>query len=107
MSWLRTLVPLALAIAASAAGASTWAEDAGLERNGLTSRHAWKPDFARFRVAGLSMRPGLALGLRGNVKTQLGLAVVPALSVDLGQGGSMSLLHAGSRGAMLLFQIRR
>jgi len=53
------------------------------------------------------MRPGLALGLRGNVKTQLGLAVVPALSVDLGQGGSMSLLHAGSRGAMLLFQIRR
>jgi hypothetical protein len=80
--------------------------DTEWQRYGAVSRHLWVPRFARLDIAGIQLRPGLALGLRGSVQANLGRRFAPALTVDLGQQRSVALLHAGDRGTMIVFQFR-
>lgn len=97
---LGTLATALPAMAAPADGDAEW------QRNGAVSRHLWVPGFARLDIAGMQFRPGLALGLRGSVQANLGRRFTPAIMVDLGQHRSVALLHAGDRGAMIVFQVR-
>lgn len=100
---MRFILTLLLAVAMPALAAPPDA-DVEWQRNGAVSRHLWVPGFARLDIAGVQLRPGLAVGLRGSVRDQLGRRFAPAFTIDLGQQRSIALLHAGGRGAMLVFQ---
>lgn len=102
---MRSILTLLLAVAMPALSAPLEA-DTEWQRNGAVSRHLWVPGFARLDIAGVQLRPGLALGLRGSVRDNLGRRFAPAFTVDLGQHRSVALLHAGDRGAMIVFQFR-
>src|SRR5262245_32332576 len=98
-----SLVLLGAAAAGSAAAAPLFGGDE-LERNGAISRHLWTPDLARHEIAGLRVSTGLALGLRGAIRDNLGRNVTPAIAIELRSGSTVALLPAGERGAMLVFQ---
>lgn len=107
---MRSVLTLLLVVGALAATAPALAapldDNTEWQRNGGVSRHLWVPKFARMDIAGLQLRPGFALGLRGSVQANLGRRLTPAFTVELGQQRSIALLHAGDRGAMIVFQIR-
>lgn len=75
-----------------------------LQRNGAVSRHLWKPDFATVEAGGLRVSAGVALGLRGALKSQLGRRATPMLTMELSPRSSLSLLPGDSGGAMLVLQ---
>lgn len=102
---MRSILTLLLAFAMPAL-ATPLETDTEWQRNGAVSRHLWVPGFARLDIAGVQLRPGLALGLRGSVRANLGSRFAPAFTVDLGQHRRVALLHAGGRGAMIVFQFR-
>ena len=107
---MRSILTLLLAVGALATAVPALAappeSDTDWQRNGAVSRHLWVPAFARLDIAGVQLRPGLALGLRGSVQANLGRRFTPAFTVDLGRQRSVALLHAGDRGAMVVFQVR-
>lgn len=92
-----------LLCAGAAAQAQPWFERDDLQRNGAVSRHLWKPDMASAQWGGMRVSAGVALGLRGPLRANLGRRYTPALSVELGQRSSLSLLP-GNDGAMLVWQ---
>ena len=90
-----------------AAGQAAWAEpssDDEFRRNGAVSSHLWAPQAARTEVAGMPVSLGLALGLRGPLRDQLGVRVAPAVQFELDRRSSMALLASGRGGAMLVWQ---
>lgn len=76
----------------------------GLKRNGQVSRHVWAPRFAAMRIGGVEISPGIALGLREQVRSQLGVPAAPALSAHLTRHTTLSLLAGGNGGMMLVLQ---
>lgn len=97
------LLPALLLLAGATAHAEPWFERDDLHRNGAVSRHLWQPDAASVEVAGLRVSAGLAIGLRGATRDNLGRRYTPALTVETGQRSSLSLLP-GNDGAMLVWQ---
>lgn len=93
-----------LALPALPAGAAPLFGGDDLQRNGAVSRHLWKPDFATVEAGGLRVSAGVALGLRGALKSQLGRRATPMLTLELNQRSSLSLLPGDSGGAMLVLQ---
>lgn len=96
-----------LTIALLGAGTAAWAEpgsDDEFRRNGAVSRHLWAPQAARTEVAGMPVSLGLALGLRGHVRSQLGSRIAPAVHFELDRRSNLSLLASGKGGAMLVWQ---
>ena len=75
-----------------------------LRSNGALSRHAWTPAFAQADIAGWPVSAGLVLGLQGSIRTQLDRTVAPGLRVDLQGRSNLTLLAAGRRGTMLVWQ---
>ena len=98
------LIACLMAQAARPAQAAPLLGGDDLQRNGAVSRHLWTPDFTRAEFAGLRLSAGLALGLREPLRGPLGRRVTPALSLDLGQRSSLSVLPGNGRGAMLVLQ---
>ena len=91
---------------AAAAQAEPFGENGGsLRRHGAVSRLLWIPDGASARVDGAYLSAGLALGTRGTIRSALG-PVVPALVFETGHRTSLTLMAAGNRGAMLVWQRR-
>jgi hypothetical protein len=93
---------LALLALPAAAQPACGAEE--LRRHGAVAHRTWTPQFACGEVAGLRISAGLALGLRGSLRTQLDSKVVPAVMLQLDQRSNLSLLAADKRGAMLVWQ---
>jgi len=92
------------------AGQAAFAEpsyDDEFRRNGAVSRHLWAPQAARTEVAGMPVSLGLALGLRGPLRDQLGVSVAPALQFELDRHSNIALLASGRGGAMLVWQRNR
>lgn len=91
-----------------AAAGSGWCGDASSDdefrRNGAVSRHLWAPQAARTEIAGQPVAFGVALGLRGPLRDQLGVRVAPAVHFALDRRSSMALLASGKGGAMLVWQ---
>ena len=77
-----------------------------LQRNGAVSRHLWAPADAIIDIAGHPVSAGIAIGLRGGLRSNLGVAVAPALSMRIGERSSMSLLAGGNGAVMLVLQTR-
>lgn len=102
-----TRVCLLVIILLGTAGKVAWAapsSDDEFRRNGAVSHRLWAPHAARTEVAGAPVSLGLALGLRGQLRTQLGARVAPALLFELDRRSSMALLASGRGGAMLVWQ---
>jgi len=78
--------------------------DDEFRRNGAVSRHLWAPQATRGELAGMPVSLGLALGLRGPLRDQLGARVAPAVQFELDRHSSMALLASGRGGAMLVWQ---
>jgi hypothetical protein len=95
---------LALMGAAGPALCSDASSDDEFRRNGVVSRHLWAPQAARTEVAGVPVSLGVALGLRGHLRTQLGTRIAPAVHFELDRRSSMALLASGKGGAMLVWQ---
>lgn len=97
---------LTLALAGASAGG--WCGEASADdefrRNGAVSRHLWAPQATRTEVGGMPVSLGVALGLRGPLRDQLGVRVAPAVHLSLDRRSSMSLLASGKGGAMLVWQ---
>ncbi len=103
---LRTLAAACLAaVAAGACAAPEGGTDEApvLQRNGAVSRHFWSPGFASGEWGGSRFSAGLAVGLRGPVRDNLGRGVAPALSWQLEGRARLSLLARGDRGVMLVW----
>jgi hypothetical protein len=88
------------------AGDAALSTNPGLQRNGALSRHVWQPEFAQTDIGGMRLSAGMAIGLRGAVRTNLDRSVSPALVLGTGRGESLSLLPARD-GAMLVWQSAR
>lgn len=73
-----------------------------LQRNGEVSRHLYVPSVADALLDN-RMAAGIALGLKGPLRQQLGPAA-PAVSFDLTPNAKVSVLATPGRGAMLLLQ---
>ena len=100
------LLVAALTLSTAAAQAEPLGESGGsLRRHGAVSRLLWIPEGASTRVDGMYLSAGLALGTRGTVRSTLG-PVAPALVFETGHRTSLTLMVAGSRGAMLVWQRR-
>ncbi len=97
------LIGLLLAVAGSASADEPWFSGNDVSANGEVSRRIWKPEFARAEAGGLRYSVGLAIGLRGAVRHQLGRRATPALTMELREGTSVSLLPAGDGQAMLVW----
>lgn len=97
---------LTLALLGAAAPALCGESDDEFRRNGQVSRHLWAPQAARTEVGGVPVSLGVALGLRGHLKDQLGARVAPAVHFELDRSSSMALLASGKGGAMLVWQRR-
>ena len=97
------LIGLLLAAAGSASADEPWFNGDDVHGNGEVSRRIWKPEFARAEAGGVHLSVGLAIGLRGAVRHQLGRRATPALTMELRQGTSVSLLPAGDGQAMLVW----
>lgn len=97
-----------LTLALGAASAVGWCGEASpddeFRRNGAVSRHLWAPQATRTELAGMPVSLGVALGLRGPLRDQLGVRVAPAVHLALDKRSSMSLLASGKGGAMLVWQ---
>lgn len=83
---------------------SALSSTAELQRNGALSRHLWAPSCCRSSLGGLPLSVGLAIGLRGGVRANLGQSVAPALSLQLGARSHLSLLAGDKGGGMLVLQ---
>ena len=92
-----------LVLASLPAAAEPWFERDDLRRNGAVSRHLWKPEMASAEWGGHRVSAGVAIGLRGAVRENLGRRVTPALTLELDRRSSLSLLP-GNDGAMLVWQ---
>jgi hypothetical protein len=98
------LLTLALMAAAGPALCGEPASDDEFRRNGAVSRHLWAPQATRTELAGVPVSLGVALGLRGHLRDQLGVRVAPAVHFELDRRSSMALLASGKGGAMLVWQ---
>lgn len=98
-----SLITLLAAAAVPACAAPLFGGD-DLQRNGVVSRHLWKPDFAAVEAGGLRFSAGVALGIRGALQTQLGRRATPMLTMELNPRSSVSLLPGDGGGAMLVLQ---
>jgi hypothetical protein len=105
MRCAHALTAALLAVAAPASAAPLFGGD-DLQRNGALSRHVWTPGLASGEIADVRVSAGIALGLRGGVRDNLGRSVAAAFTLHLPRGSSVSLLPAGDRGAMLVLQTR-
>lgn len=104
-SFATVLATLALqALAATPARAEPLFGADELQRNGVVSRHLWTPDFATAEAGGMRFSAGVALGLRGSLQANLGRRATPMLTMQIDRRSSLSLLPAGSSGAMLVLQ---
>jgi len=92
-----------LLLGAAAAQAEPWLDSDDLQRNGAVSRRLWTPESTSVKWGGVRLSAGVALGLRGTLKEQLGRRHTPALTMELGARSSVSLLP-GNDGAMLVWQ---
>jgi hypothetical protein len=97
------LVMTLLGAAGQAARAEPSSDDE-FRRNGAVSRHLWAPQAARTEMAGTPVSLGLALGLRGPLRDQLGVRMAPAVQFELDRRSSVALLASGRGGAMLVWQ---
>ncbi len=81
-------------------------EDASdeLRRNGAVSRHLWVPEAATADVAGLRVSAGVALGLRGPLRTQLGARLAPSVQFAIDRRSSVAILASGRGGAAIVWQ---
>jgi hypothetical protein len=95
---------LALMSAAGPALCGEPSSDDEFRRNGAVSRHLWAPQATRTELAGVPVSLGVALGLRGQLRDQLGVRVAPAVHFELDRRSSMALLASGKGGAMLVWQ---
>ncbi len=96
---------LILALGAASAGwCSEASPDDEFRRNGAVSRHLWAPQATRTELGGMPVSQGVALGLRGPLRDQLGVRVAPAVHLSLDRRSSLSLLASGKGGAMLVWQ---
>ena len=77
-----------------------------LQRNGAVSRHLWAPGDAILELAGHPLSAGVAIGLRDGLRSNLGVAVAPALNLRLGERSTLSLLAGGNGAVMLVLQAR-
>jgi hypothetical protein len=93
-------VPLALSCAAAWANNSTGGE---LRRNGGVSHRLYVMSSTE-PVGGTAVSAGMAIGLRGVVRRQLGLPVAPALTMGLGSNSSVSVLAGPNKAAMVVLQ---
>lgn len=108
---MRTRIARALCaacLAAAAAGATAAPEGGAgeapvLQRNGAVSRHFWSPAFASGEWGGSRFSAGLAVGLRGPVRDNLGGGIAPALTWQLEGRARLSVLARGERGVMLVW----
>lgn len=103
----RCLVSVSVCAACSAHAAPERPFGIGdLQRNGAVSRHLWAPGDAVVDIAGYPVSAGLAIGLRDGIRSSLGVAVAPALSLRLGERSSLSLLAGGNGAVLLVLQTR-
>jgi hypothetical protein len=104
---MRILLAIALLglLGARPAGAAPLLGDDDLRRNGAVSRHLWSPDAASVDVAGIRVSAGLAVGLRGPLRSQLGTPLAPAIHFALDSRSGICILSSGRRGAAILWQV--
>lgn len=95
---------LLLLLVAGTAAAAPLLDTEELRRNGAVSRHLWTPDATSTEVAGMRLAVGLALGLRGPLRNQLGTRLAPSLSLQLDRHSSVSVLASGRGGAAIVWQ---
>ena len=104
MSHLILLALLSLVLLGHAAVAAPQGESE-FRRNGAVSRHLWAPEAASTELAGMRVSAGLALGLRGPLRSQLGTRLAPTISFELDRRSSVSLLASGrGGGAAIVWQ---
>jgi hypothetical protein len=104
-AWAATAAAALLLAAAGAAEADPRRDDRSLRRHGSVARLLWVPEGASLRLEGQYVSAGIVLGTRGPIRSALG-PVAPALVFDLGHRSNLTLLSAGGRGAMLVWQHR-
>ncbi|MCW5635789.1 MAG: hypothetical protein KIT17_20805 [Rubrivivax sp.] len=75
-------------------------------RHGSVSSRFWAPGAARMELAGGSLSAGLAVGVRGPLRSTLGTRVAPAIVMETSHRSNLTLLATGSGGAMLVWQLR-
>jgi hypothetical protein len=73
-----------------------------LQRNGAVSHRLYVPSAAN-DMLDQRATAGIALGLRGPLRQQLGPAA-PMVSIDLARSAQLSVLAAPGKGAMLVLQ---
>lgn len=100
------LAGLLLAASPSPASADSQSEPSTLRRHGSVSRFIWAPRAASAQIGGQSLQAGMAIGVRGPLRTALGAAAAPALVLETGRRSNLTLLAAGNGSAMLVWQHR-
>jgi len=73
-----------------------------LRHNGELSRRLFVPS-ATASVGSERVSAGLALGLKGPVRQQMG-RVAPAVTIDMSPSSKLSILGAPGKGAMVILQ---
>lgn len=76
-----------------------------LTRHGSVARILWAPEGASMRLDGRYLSAGVVLGTRGSIRSRLG-PVAPALVLEIDHRSNVTLLSAGGRGTMLVWQHR-
>ncbi len=104
MKALFTFVLLAL-LCSRPVSAAVWLDDDEWRRNGAVSRHLWTPDAASADMAGMRVSAGLALGLRGPLRGQLGTRLAPSIHFALDRRSSVCILSSGRRGTAIVWQV--
>jgi len=77
-----------------------------LRRNGAISRHFWAPEATTADVAGARVSAGVALGLRGPLRNQLGARLAPSIQFAFDRRSSLSVLASGRGGAAIVWQLQ-
>ncbi|MED5617723.1 hypothetical protein [Ideonella sp. BN130291] len=90
-------------VVCSAAASAEPVAGGDFRRNGGVSHRLYVPS-ATDGIAGPSVSAGLALGLRGVVRQQLGRRLAPTLTMGVNDSTSVSLLAAPGKGAMVVLQ---
>jgi hypothetical protein len=90
---------VSLSVACAAASAEPVA-GGDFRRNGGVSHRLYVPS----ATDGKSVAAGVALGLRGVVRQQLGQRLAPTVTMGLNRSTSVSVLAAPGKGAMVVLQ---
>lgn len=107
MSCLLVPFVVAIVLAGSCRAAQAAPEVLGgeLRSHGEVSRRLWVPSLGEGARHG-PVSAGLALGLKGPVRQQMGRSLAPAVTLRLNADAQLSLVAAPGKGAMVLLQTR-